>query len=94
MSEPGPTTPPPEPAPAPGPQNNCYLNGTESRFLIQLLTGPHVAIQGPALAYANQLLQKLNNLHMNQPVDQSVQEVVQTELRLLTAIQGAEVTER
>lgn len=73
--------------------NNCHLDGTESRFLIQLLTGPQVAIQGPAIAYANKLLQKLNNLHVNQPVDQNDKEAMQRELRLLTAIQSAEGVE-
>lgn len=72
---------------------NCHLDGTESRFLIQLMTGQHVAIQGPAIAYAAKLLRKLNDLHINQPLDRNNEELIQQELRILTSIQSAEMFE-
>ena len=71
-------------------KSNCNLDGTEARFLLQLLTGGHVAVTGPTIAYAAKLAEKLNNLHMNQPVDHENQEAMTKEVRLLSGIQGAE----
>ena len=68
--------------------NNCNLDGTEARFLIQLLTGHHVAIAGPAIPFANQLFEKLTDLHLNQPIKTDDDEEISRETTLLGSIQG------
>lgn len=48
-------------------ENNFNLSGDEARFLLGGMTSQGMAIRGPLLPMAADLLVRLNNISLNQP---------------------------
>lgn len=65
---------------------NIALTGSESRFLVRLITDPRILIRGNGLIFAANLLLKINSLHLNQPLDQSNDEALHSEQIVLSSI--------
>jgi len=68
------------------PENNTNLSGLESRLLIRILTDTKLLYRGNAVFPIANLLSKLNNLHLNQPLNQEDEEALRTEQIILSSI--------
>ncbi len=53
-------------------ENNFNLSGDEARFLLGGMTSQGMAVPGPLLPMATDLLVRLNNISLNQPPTQNI----------------------
>jgi hypothetical protein len=67
-------------------ENNINITGPEARFILRLLSDTRILYRGNGVYFVARLLEKFNNLHLNQPLNQDDEEALRAEQIILSSI--------